>query len=354
MSRAKTLSSPLTSVSATRDHDFKSQTQYNDMTSTLQNQLSWSTTGLEINPLDNLNVIRPLIHIYNNWRMNRYLTRQLDELNNSVLVKSRKFGKSIIALALKVYLAENPSVKSIPDDFKEVAIAQTKTFLFAGHETTSSIVFTYHLLSQHPEALVRVRAEHDAILGPLPSQAENLLRSKPELLGELRYTLATIKETLRMYPLVAVLREGQPGFALRSKAGQLFPTRGCMIWGDNYATHHNPHVWPRPKEYLPERWLCSENDPLYPPKNAWRLFERGPRNCIEQELAFTEMKLILALTIREFNIIDDYVNFDRRKGKAGNREMNGQRAYMARAGGTGHPADGYPCRVSLTQRKEVI
>ena len=36
-------------------------------------------------------------------------------------------------------------------------------------------------------------------------------------------------------------------------------------------------------------------------KDSWRPFEKGPRNCIGQELAVLETKVILALTVREFD-----------------------------------------------------
>lgn len=37
-------------------------------------------------------------------------------------------------------------------------------------------------------------------------------------------------------------------------------------------------------------------------KGAFRPFELGPRNCIGQELAQLELRAILALTVRDFDI----------------------------------------------------
>ena len=64
--------------------------------------------------------------------------------------------------------------------------------------------------------------------------------------------------------------------------------RSARIWG------------PDVDDFKPERFLPENADSL--PPHAWRPFERGPRNCIGQELALTEMKVVLALTIREFDI----------------------------------------------------
>lgn len=64
-----------------------------------------------------------------------------------------------------------------------------------------------------------------------------------------------------------------------------------------------------------------------------------------------EIKLILALTIREFDIKDAYEEFDALKGNEKGGSVNGQRAYMMLRGG-GHPADYYPCKVKIAQTTE--
>jgi hypothetical protein len=55
----------------------------------------------------------------------------------------------------------------------------------------------------------------------------------------------------------------------------------------------------------------------------------------------TEIKLMLALTVREFDIRDAYDEYDLMKKNPNGWNVNGQRAYMMRGGG-GHPADFYP------------
>lgn len=303
---------------------------------------------MNINPLEYVNIFRPFVHMYNTHRMNRYLSREIHGRYSTIQGKTENRNKSVVDLALKSYLDENPEATGINADFKDFAMAQIKLFIFAGHDTTSAgAIFTYHLLTQHPEVLADVRAEHDDVLGSDVDLAASRLSSKPSLLNQLQYTLAVIKESLRIYPTVAALRDGQPDFFISSDSGQSLPTDRCVVWGDHYGTHHNPRYWARPEEFLPERWLVPEGDELYPPKNAWRPFERGPRNCIGQELALTEIKVMLALTVREFDFRDAYKEFDEMKKNPSGWNVNGQRAYMMRRGG-GHPADHYPCKVTFT------
>ena len=194
--------------------------------------------------------------------------------------------------------------------FTAMAIGQLNTFLFAGHDTTSAtICWFFRVLEQHPNVLARMRAEHDAVLGPTPHRAADLIREKPTLLNALPYTTAVIKESTRVHTNVGTIRCGEPAFFLYGPPGsgehegRPFPTDGFIVWDGNFAAHRNPDEWHRPDEFLPERWLVTdETDPLHPPKNGWRFFASGPRVCIGQHLAMVEIKLVAALVVRRFDI----------------------------------------------------
>ena len=77
------------------------------------------------------------------------------------------------------------------------------------------------------------------------------------------------------------------------------------------------------EDFLPQRWLVPKGHPLYPTKNAWRPFERGPRNRIEQAVALTESRVMLVLTVREFDVRHPHEEFDRFKGNPASWEVNG-------------------------------
>ena len=337
------------------DHQFNSQTVGNSMVSALRRQIEWTRFPIDLNPLEDLNVLRPVVQWYNTRTMNSYLSRELDLRYSNIRIEDIK-GKSIVDLGLKSHhVSESPGGKKIAvaspmidAAFKNVLMNQIKIFLFAGHDTTSaSAVYMYHVLSKHPSILARVQAEHNSVFGPDLTALPIILASNPHKLNELPITLAVIKETLRFFPPAASVRLGQPDFFLSSSTTNIrFPTEKCMIWSNHQGVQRNPRYWVRPEEFLPERWLVSEGDPLYPTKDAWRPFEKGPRNCIGQELATAELKVILALTVRELKIEDAYREWDLLKGTAERERagVNGERAYQIFRGG-GHPSDFYPCRV---------
>ena len=119
-----------------------------------------------------------------------------------------------------------------------------------------------------------------------------------------------------------------------------------MIWILHQALQRNTTYWKQPDEVVPERWLVGPEDSLYPVKGAWRPFEHGPRNGIGQGLVLLELRVALALTIREFDIKAAYHEWDKMRATKGIKTVDGERAYQVEEGGP-HPADRFPCRVSF-------
>lgn len=79
------------------------------------------------------------------------------------------------------------------------------------------------------------------------------------------------------------------------------------IHGHQLAACHHPQNFHRPEEFLPERWLPNPpaefaNDD----RGAFQPFSAGNRNCIGKNLAYAEMRLILAKVLYNFDIeLDD-------------------------------------------------
>jgi len=307
-------------------------------------QIRWLIFGAELNLFERFNPLRPFVHRYNKWRMNSYVSRELD-------IRMANFGttkpsKSIMDLALAAYLNEDPGSKQsqgMDNTFKRFAMSQIKLFLFSGHDTTSSSVcYLFYVLALHSSVLRRVRAEHDSIFGSDLDEVADLIAENPFLLNQLSVTTAVIKETLRLYPAVSSTRAGEPGFSVTDDAGRQFPTNGFLVWANPHAIQRDPAYWPQPDEFIPERWLVPSGDPLHPVKGTWRPFEYGPRNCIGQELAIIEMKIILVMTIRRFDIRLAYKDVDARRPGKGVKTVYGERGYQIQRA---QPSDDLPCRV---------
>lgn len=211
------------------------QTSQNDFVSAFRYQVKWLPKTNELNPFVLLNPMRPIIFQYNTWRMNRYVGRALEErlssrpeneAGNSPVAKR---NRPVVDLALDAYHKEKDvkhTTTGIDATFKKLAIDQIKTFMVAGHDTTSStICYMAYVLSNHPEALSKVRQEYDEVFGANMEQTPHLIKKDPYLINKLPYTVAIIKEVLRLYPPASSVRKGLPGFFLHHD-GKQYPTEG--------------------------------------------------------------------------------------------------------------------------------
>lgn len=359
------------------------QTSQNDFVSAFRSQLKWLQKSNESNPFVLFNPIRPIIFRYNRWRMDRFVGKALEQRFSSrpeiepANSPAAKRNRPVVDLALDAYHNEKDvkhTMTGIDATFKKFAIDQIKTFMFAGHDTTSStICYMACALSKHPESLRKVRREYDEVFGTKVEQTPHLIKKEAYLINKLPYNVAIIKEVLRLYPPVSSVRKGVPGFFLHHD-GKQYPTEGMrkktptisirpssiraavvndpagfMVWPVSHALHHSPDLWPSPNAFIPERWLAKEGDHLFPIKGAWRPFKFGPRHCIGIELAMIETKIIMALMLRSFDTKVAYEELDARDAKDGlhmrlRKTPDGERAYQVRIA-TAKPVDGMPARI---------
>lgn len=296
---------------------------------------------------------------YKTWKNSRTLDNHIaDQLNHrfKVLKQAKASGlgdptefKAILDLKVEDYLSDPKNMaRDKPDGaFVTQTARDMRMLFFNGYDSTAStMACCLYMIYRHPTVLAQLRAEHDEVLGANPAAAVQTILHNPSILNSLPYTLATIKETLRIFPPANGLREGCPDLVLRDDNGVEYPTEGLSIEVLHWTMHHDERWWPRPDEFLPERFMVEPDHELYPAKGAWRPFEAGPRACLGQQMVLTEIKTMLACVVREFEFYDFYEDG---KGDAGAVDLDltgvrGQRAYLVEAGAA-HPNEGIPCRV---------
>jgi cytochrome P450 len=289
--------------------------------------------------------------------MDRYIGAELDRRYQEYLAHPQSPpSKSVMDLVLHAHVSSlSLKTSSLPakldPSFRAFAIRQIRLFIFAGHDSTSAaICYCFYVLSQHPEALERLREEHDLVLGPDPAAATTVISTNPRIVNNLPYTLAVIKETLRLFPPAGTTRAGKPGVSVSDDTGMRCPTDDAIIWVLHVEAHRSPQYWVRPDDFLPERWLVGPEHELYPRPGTWRPFEHGPRNCIAQALVLVELRVILACMAREFNILPAYDELDETDATGKVRTCRGERAYLV-GEGAAHPAARFPCYIEVTERR---
>ena len=161
------------------------------------------------------------------------------------------------------------------------------TLMFAGHDTsTSTVSFLLYELARHPEALARLRAEQDEVLGgapPTPAQLSG---------GSRTWTWSSTR------PSASIRRPGS-GPGARSATSSSPGTRCPPARHVNYcswASHRLPEVFPDPEAFIPERFERERKTAL--PRGAYVPFGGGSRICIGKRFGQTEVKLVAAMALQ--------------------------------------------------------
>nr|XP_023486212.1 cytochrome P450 4B1 isoform X2 [Equus caballus] len=173
--------------------------------------------------------------------------------------------------------------------------AEVDTFMFEGHDTTTSgISWFLYCMALYPEHQQCCREEVREVLGDRDSfQWDDL--------GKMTYLTMCIKESFRIYPPVPqVFRQLSKPVSFVD--GRSLPA-GSLVSLHIYALHRNSAVWPDPEVFDPLRF-SSENVARRHPF-AFIPFSAGPRNCIGQQFAMNEMKVVTALCLLRFEFALD-------------------------------------------------
>ena len=171
---------------------------------------------------------------------------------------------------------------------------EANVFMSAGHDTTSSAIsWSLYCLAKYPEHQDKVREEVNAVL---------MGREQLEYgdLKELKYTTWCIKEAMRLYPPAGyVARETTKDIVI---AGHVIP-EGVLVVLDIIRTHRHPDIWEEPDEYNPLRFHPSQEKERHP--YAFMAFSAGYRNCIGQNFALNELKVVISSLIKRFRFAVD-------------------------------------------------
>ena len=123
-----------------------------------------------------------------------------------------------------------------------------------------------------------------------------------EEIQQLVYLEATIRETLRLFPVVAITGRSATRDVWLYEG--TFIKAGTRVILPHYAMGRMPTVWgPDANEFRPERWLdpsTSKIKVVSPFK--FSAFLGGPRNCLGMTFALMEVKITLAKLLSQFDL----------------------------------------------------
>lgn len=181
--------------------------------------------------------------------------------------------------------------------------AECEVLLIAGSDTTAIVMSAaMFYLARHPHIQERLAQE---ILSTFSSYEE--IKAGPKLQG-CKYLTAFLHETMRMAPPVSAeppreVREGGT-----SVDGHYFPA-GTLLSTAFWAQHYNKDYYPEPLKFTPERWIEGENgstkESVALAESAFCAFSTGSRGCVGKNMAWLEMRIVMAKTLWTFEIKKD-------------------------------------------------
>ena len=217
----------------------------------------------------------------------RFAARREKALKALIAARRQALLSSGPSDLLNLLLETRDSETGEPLSDTEIA-DQAATFLFAGFETTSRLLFwASYLLALDQGEQARLRQEVDAFP---PDRVQGLddLRHWPAL-------RRTLLEALRLYPPAPNL----PRLAMEDDViCDERVTRGTQVWISPWVLHRHRHFWTHPTAFMPGRFK-DEPSP-WTGTGAFIPFGGGPRICIGAGFAMAEAQIMLARLIYSF------------------------------------------------------
>ncbi|THU62596.1 hypothetical protein C4D60_Mb01t06780 [Musa balbisiana] len=248
----------------------------------------------------------------------RYVLPRLWMIKKLLGVGSERRLRQSIAtvhgLAMRIIRAkkENRASSSLPqaedllsrfianEDHSEDFLRDTViSFMLAGKDTISSaLTWFFWLLCSRPDVEAKIMDEIRSIRARRPSTSPAVFDF--EELRDMHYLHAAITESMRLYPPVPLNSQSclsddvlPDGTAVK---------KGWLMSYNSYAMGRMEAIWgPDCREYKPERWL---DEGKFRPASPFKFpaFHAGPRICLGKEMAYIQMKSIVACVLERLAV----------------------------------------------------
>lgn len=164
------------------------------------------------------------------------------------------------------------------------------TAFLAGHETTAATLSWWAwCMAANPQAQAEARREVQMVLDGRAPTLEDL--------PALDYLDRTLQETLRLYPAAPILMSRRAIKPVRL-GGWTLPAR-TILTVPLGLMQRDPRWFPEPDCFRPERFI---EEAASAPRGTFMPFGAGPRVCLGQHLALTEMTVIAAMILQRFTL----------------------------------------------------
>jgi len=176
----------------------------------------------------------------------------------------------------------------------EIIFGNLMTMLLAGEDTTAyTLAWAVHHLCDHPEAVSRLRDEVDALPAEsgVPVDLDTALQAS--------YAGAVANEAMRLRPVAPlVIFEALAPTVL----GDIAVEAGGIVMTLTRPPNLGSARFSEPERFWPDRWVGPQPGIAHD-ASAHIPFGSGPRICPGRSLALLEMKVVLAMLYRNFDVV---------------------------------------------------
>lgn len=239
------------------------------------------------------------------WKIKRFFNIGSEKRLKIAVSQVRDFAKKIVR-EKKQELADKSSLESVDllSRFLQSGHSDENfvtdiviSFILAGRDTTSAaLTWFFWLVYKHPEVEKEILKEiKDKSAMPVFEEVKEMV-----------YTHASLCECMRLYPPV-------PADSKLAMDDDVLPDgtvvkKGTLMTYHPYAMGRMEKIWGSDwEDFKPERWLERDEagkwsfvgrDPY-----TYPVFQAGPRICMGKEMAFLQMKRVVAGVLRRFKVV---------------------------------------------------
>ena len=207
----------------------------------------------------------------------------LAHIENEIETRQNNPGNDALGLLLQSRDEEGNALS------KEEIKVQALLMLFAGHETTTSMLVSLAMcLAKNIQVLHKAKAEQAAI------GSEELTF---EQLKKMPYLSQIMKETERLYPPVG---GGFRGVVKPFEFEGYYVPAGWKVLYQIQAAHKDSNIYTNPDQFDPDRFSPERNENKQVDFSLVG-FGGGPRICLGLAFAQMEMKIFTALLLRHYH-----------------------------------------------------
>ena len=178
---------------------------------------------------------------------------------------------------------------------KDDLLATVIDVLFAGVDTTSNTMqWVLYMMAKNPDKQDILREEVLSVLG-------DTTLATPATLAQMPYLKAWVRETLRLYPFIAIPRQPTEDVVL---SGYFIPGGTAHVAFLTFSMGRDEEVFENAEAFKPERWLREKDSVLTEAVEAFSSipFGFGTRMCIGRRIAELELHLLLARIVQQFDV----------------------------------------------------